>query len=371
MGMLFHPLAGSDPLTLASLLRSNGPIPARQWGRISLAAAASLGRGPFSAAERALVPLLRRRTPPMSPPIFIIGHWRSGTTHLYNLMAGTGRFGFVPPLATGLPWDALLLAQLLRPFLAHLLPEQRFIDRIPVRLDSPQEDEAALANMQSLSFYHGLYFPSRLREHFDAGVFFDRCTPDSIARWQRRFNHFLEKMHILNGGRRMLIKNPVYSARVAMLRDMLPRAKFIHIHRDPVTVFTSMRHFYFRLLEAMAMQDYSYEIVDELILESYPRMMRRLLAETAELPPNDFVELAYHELERQPLAAVERVYQTLDLHGFEEDQPALRTHLESVQGYKKNRHELPPELRTRVEREWAEFIERWRQPGAPSQSTSV
>lgn len=368
--MLFHPLSGSDPATLLAVIRANGPVPARQWGRLALALAGSLGRAPFSLIERGLVPAMRRRAPRMEPPIFIVGHWRSGTTHLYNVLTSSGRFGFVPPLATGLPWDMLLLARALRPLLARMLPPQRYIDPIPVHLHSPQEDEAAMANMQPLSFYHGLYFPRHLRDNFQAGVFFDDCQPAQIERWQSRFMHLIEKLHLLNAGRRLLIKNPVYTARISMLRQMLPGARFIHVHRDPLTVFASMRHFYFRLLDVLALQPPDTGIIDELILESYPRMMRMLLEQSAGLSPAEFVEIAYDDLNHDPLGQIEQLYEALDLEGFEDDRPALEQYLASTRDYQRNEHELPEHLRQRAEREWAEFIERWG-TGQPQRSPAA
>ena len=76
---------------------------------------------------------LLRRSAPMPPPLFIVGHWRSGTTHLYNVLSRSPAFGYVPPIATGLPWDMLGLARLLRPLLERALPPERFVDSLPVR----------------------------------------------------------------------------------------------------------------------------------------------------------------------------------------------------------------------------------------------
>jgi hypothetical protein len=112
--------------------------------------------------------------------------------------------------------------------------------------------------MQRLSFYHGIYFPRRLEERFQQGVFFDGCGVDAIARWRRRHVMFLEKLALLQPGRRLLIKNPVYSARIALLREIWPEAQFIHIYRNPFRVFASTRSFYAKLLGEFALQRFEH-----------------------------------------------------------------------------------------------------------------
>lgn len=357
--MIFHPLSGSDLVTLWKVVRANRPIPAQYWPKVALAFGASLGRLPFSLIERGVMPRMFDKQPPMAPPIFILGHWRSGTTHLYNTMTRADRFGYVPPLATGLPWDMLVLARLLRPFLKQFLPNERYIDSIPVELDSPQEDEAALANMQPLSFYHGLYFPRRLREHFMQGVFLQDTPPQVVEQWQKRFTYFMKKLHVLNQGRQLLIKNPVYTARVDQLRELYPQAKFIHMHRDPMRVFLSMRNFYHKLIGAMALQEYDSAMIDELILETYPIMMDRLVDQTAGLPEGSYAEIAYDDLDNQPLPQIERIYSTLGIDGYAQDEPAFKKYLESIKHYQKNRFELPEELSSKIRDRWSPYLQRY------------
>ncbi|MFP4144642.1 MAG: sulfotransferase family protein [Phycisphaeraceae bacterium] len=358
-GQLMHPLLGADPATLAKVLTTHGPIPPSRWPHAAMVALGCLGRQPFSLAERAWVRARAPKKEDLAPPIFILGHWRSGTTHLYNILGKSPRLGFVPPLVTGLPWDFLLLGRLLRPFLSRALPEERFIDRIPVRIDSPQEDEAALANMQSVSFYHGLYFPRRLDHHVARGVFFDGCTPREIERWENRFVYLIQKLAMLQPGRQIVIKNPVYTARVAQLRRLFPEAKFIHIHRDPYRVFLSMRNFYERLASQLGLQKADLSNVDELILRTYERMMQKLLQDTQDLPADRFVELRYDELDDDPLAAVGRVYGELGIDGWADDRPRFESYLASVASYRKNRYEVAPDVIEKVGSRWQPLMERW------------
>ncbi|MEO1469173.1 MAG: sulfotransferase [Pseudomonadota bacterium] len=349
-----HPLSGADLGTLAAVFRDGGG--ADDWRQSAAIWGAALGRLPFTALERAFV---RLPAPDVDgPPLFVLGHWRSGTTHLYNLLAAGG-WGFVPPVAVGLPHDMFLLARLVRPVLERQLPETRYIDNIPVTPTAPQEDEIALANMSPLSFYHGLYFPREFDRLIDRGVFLDGCSEAEIADWQRRFRRFLAKI-ARQQGRRLAIKNPTYTARPAMLAALFPGAKFVHLHRDPVDVFLSMRNFHARLLEVMALQKVPDDLdIDATILRVYDRMMTRLVEETAGWGAPDFVEIAYADLDQRPMETLERLYTALDLDGFAAARPGFERHLDGVRRYAKNRFVPEAGLARRLEAAWGSWFDRF------------
>lgn len=353
-----HPLFGANAMTLLALVRRHGVRPGDRVGVLLGAFASSLARAPISWCERALV--AARPSPPAPAPLFILGHWRSGTTHLYNILSKSDEIAYVPPLATGMPWDVLTLGRALRPWLERMLPGERFIDKIPVRPDSPQEDEAALANMQPVSFYHGLYFPRRLREEVERGVFFDGLAAREVALWERRFLHFLDKIRILQPRRRVVVKNPVYTARIAQIDRLCPGALFVHITRDPRDVFFSMRGFYTKLLEAYALEPYSLAGVDELIFTVYERMMDRLFADAATLPEDRYIEIRYDDLTESPIECLRAIGDRLGL-GDEIGRgiPAFTQYLESVRKYEKNTHERPAADVAMVEKRWARHIERY------------
>ncbi len=355
---LTHPLCGSDAATLLRVLRRAGPIRAGRLPQVTVAVLAMLGRLPFTLIERAYVRFTTRGTS-LEPPVFIVGHWRSGTTHLYNVLSQDPQFGYVSPFATALPWDFLLLGRILEPLLARALPTGRYIDSMAVSPDSPQEDEIALANMTPLSFYHGLYFPGRFEDAFDSGVFFDGCDVEEVEAWQHILRYFYRKLSIRQGGRRLLIKNPVYTARIGLIARTFPGARFIHIHRSPYKVFGSMRNFYRALLAQFALQPYDHVPIDEIIFRSYSRMMDALIEDSAALPPNRFAEVRFEELQRQPMAVLEDVYQNLRLDGYANAAPSFSGYLDSVRNYKKGSHPIPAELQARIAERWHPLIERW------------
>jgi hypothetical protein len=359
-----HPLNGADAPTLARVFRDAGG-PDRAADALALRAAA-WARAPFSALERALLERGLPRIEDGPGPVFILGHWRSGTTHLYNLMS-LGNWGCVRPVSAGLPHDMLLLGRLLRPLLERQLPETRWIDAIPVTPDAPQEDETAIANMSPLSFYHGLYFPRAFDRLIDRGLFFDGCSEREIAEWRRCFRRFLAKV-AREQDRPLLIKNPVYTARPRMLLDMFPHARFIHIRRNPHDAFRSMRNFHGRLLEAMALQAVPPELdVDATILRVYSRMMTAYDEQTADWEAPRLVELSYETLDARPLEALERVHDALELPGFDALAPRAQAYLDALGVFPRNVLPRDAETERKVEAALGRWRSRWNYPVPASQ----
>jgi len=358
-----HPLLGVDPGTLVRLAAANR-VPLSMWPRLAAFVGAALARAPLSLAERAWTAMQADPLRDMQPPVFILGHWRSGTTHLFNLMSRDPRFAWPDPIATGLPWDFLLLGRALRPLLKRALPESRLIDNVEVNPDSPQEDEIALASMQGLSYYHALYFPEKLAGHFERGAFPDGngAAPEALKRRARRLRHYCRKLLLNMSGNTLLVKNPIYTGQVAWLRSIFPTARFVHIHRNPYVVFDSTCNFYRKLLPAYALQPFDAEAAEPVILDAYPRMLERLYADTADVAENRFIEIAYAELDEQPMACLKRVYAQLGLGDFERQAPRFEAYLESIRGYEKNPHRFTAESLDKVDAAWGKWLRRWDYP---------
>ena len=82
------------------------------------------------------------------------------------------------------------------------------------------------------------------RRHFGRFLTFEDALPAERARWRDNFLCFMRKVTLAcsrrRGARRtaqpLLIKSPVHTARIAMLLELFPDARFVFIHRDPLEV---------------------------------------------------------------------------------------------------------------------------------------
>jgi hypothetical protein len=95
-------------------------------------------------------------------------------------------------------------------------------------------------------------------------------------------------------------------------------------------------------------------------------MMDALAADSAGLAPPDYVELRYEELDHDALSAIEAIYRSLDLPGFDAGRGAFETYIASVKKFEKNRFHYSEDDARKVEARLGRFIEqgRYRRPGA-------
>jgi hypothetical protein len=355
---MIHPLTGSDAVTLARLLRRDGLPSARAWPRVAGALGSALGRAPLSALERGYVSLSARE-PEMPAPVFVVGHWRSGTTHLFNLLSGAPGVTYAAPIPTGLPWDFLLLGRALAPLLERAIPRERGIDPMAVTPDAPQEDEIALAGMGAPSYYHGVYFPRAFRREMARGLFFDGCHAGERDRWRRALRQFTHKLAHAGGGRRVLVKNPAHTAKVPEIRAIWPNAKFVHIVRNPYHVYQSTVRMFDDLLGMLALQPVDRAQMMAAIHETYPRMMRAVAAATHDLPESQMITVRFEDLEHDPVAEVRRIVRTLDFAEPDAAERAARDHLDQVAGYRSRTRTIPADVAAAVEQHWGAERVRW------------
>lgn len=270
--LIDHPLALASFRHWVRLSRAGGGIDPRYRWRAAQVTALS----PFGAALRAAERLSWNRQAPAvaiaHPPVFILGHWRTGTTHLHNLMTRDPQFGFVSTFQVLVPESCLLPFNPLRPLIAWCAPARRHMDRMPLGLDLPQEEEFALCNRCGHSFYVGWYFPRRMDELFRKYVLFEGLSEPERIGWSETYLDVLKKATIRTNGRPLVLKNPVNTARIPTLLQLFPQAKFIHVYRDPYTVFKSTLNFHRATLDMVAFQKIPDSEIERNVLTFYRDM---------------------------------------------------------------------------------------------------
>jgi hypothetical protein len=356
---LFHPLGLNALRHALRLLNENGPVDEALRYKVPLALACAGATAPLRALENLLFGRAIRRTELKAPPIFILGHWRTGTTFLHNGLCQDPHAGYITTYQTLLPEACRVARPFLHPVLRATMPATRPMDNVPITPDSPQEEEYALCNMTEHAFYNALYFPRRLRTLFDRYVLFEGITPDELSAWKRDYHRLLQKTSFLCGGRRLVLKNPANTARIRVLLEMYPQARFIHIHRDPFVVFKSTRRLYLMVQRMVGLQEVSAQEIEDFVLYAYRAMMERYLCDCESIPAENLIEVAYDDMQQRPLQIFHRIYDQFALPGWEAARPHIEAFIASQAGHRKNQFHLSDEDITKVESHWDFALALW------------
>jgi hypothetical protein len=307
--------------------------------------------------ERLTVPLPADSRQPIEPPIFVIGHWRTGTTLLHELLALDLRHRAPTTFECFLPNHFLLSEKLLKGWTGFLLPPTRPSDNVEMGWDRPQEDEFALCNLGVPSPYLSMAFPNRppqFQEYYEL----EKVGQPERLRWKRALLGFLRRLTWKRPGR-LVLKSPPHTFRLPVLNEMFPQAAFLHIVRDPLAVFPSTLRLWKSLYAAHGYQRPTYAGLEEQVFDTFSRMHARLEATRGLIEPGRFYELRYEELVRDPVGQMRAVYQRLSLGNFAPVEPLMQAYAASHAGYQTNRYQLTPDVRREIARRWRPYIERY------------
>jgi hypothetical protein len=290
-------------------------------------------------------------------PIFILGHWRSGTTHLHNLFTVDQRFAYPNLYQVVFPHTFLSTEAIASRILGLMIPGRRLGDGVRQSIAMAAEDEFALCVMTGLSPYMSSSFPGR-EDYYSRYLTFRQVSDNDIAAWKAALKLFLQKL-TWKYRRPVILKSPTHTGRIRLLLELFPDARFIHIHRDPYAVFLSNRKRHDVATQYSRLQRWT-STADEMFLQRYCEMYDQFFAERPLIPADRFHEMAFEDLERDPLGQMREIYAKLDLPGFRDVETPLREHVASLADYRKNEYPaIPADLKSRIRTAWQRSFEEW------------
>ena len=371
----FHPCSFAPLSVWARLVFENRGIARPWWGRAARILALSALAAPLRGAERLTYAGRVNAVVLEPPPLFILGFARSGTTHLQNLITQDARFGYFTTWQGAMSPFALIgrgrLKRLMEKGMAKAgggRAQTRPMDDVTISLDSPHEEDLALANESHMSFVHQLSFPQRTMQLLDKYVMMGTradgepsggLSPRELSRWERTYLNVLRKASLLADGKPLVLRNTVNTGRVEHLLRLFPHAKFIHIVRNPYTLYPSLLHLYRTLLPLYQLDRYDREEMERLSVDIYRQVMTKYLRDRARIPPGQLAEVRYEDLERDPLGALARLYRELDLPDWNEARPRVDAYLQTLSRYRKNSFSMDRAALDRVTEHWGFAVDAW------------
>jgi hypothetical protein len=300
-----------------------------------------------------------RRVKLQEPPLFVLGHWRSGTTLLHELLMLDPRHQCPTTYQCLAPHHFLWTSWFIPKLTSFLMPKQRPMDDMAAGFDRPQEDEFALANLGVPSPYLVWAFPNH-GPVYDEYLDLRTLTTAQRDTWKRKWRTFVHRVALANN-RRIVLKSPTHTARVRTILEVFPDAKFIHIVRDPLVVFPSTVRLWRSLSEVQGFQipRDEHAWMEKTVLDNFVRMYECFEQDRNLIPPSRLVDVRYEDLVADPVGEMRQVYQQLGLGEFAQVEPELNRYAMKARDYKPNKYQLPADVAERVRGRWAPYFQRY------------
>jgi hypothetical protein len=243
---------------------------------------------------------------PLERPLFVIGHARTGTTLLYNLLAqdpacrAPALWELRAPAAEGDPERLIREAERDRWWLLALAPGIPTAHAIDVR--SPEECFYLLEHT-FFSFSFPLYFD--LPEYVDRLLSARREEELAAYREYRRQILLLLARH---PGKRWLSKSPIHLASLDAFLETVPEARVVETHRDPREALASLCSLA-ALVRGWATDELDLHRVGRFARQWYLESDRRSKEARRGADPARFFDVEYQDVTRDPIGTVRGIYE--------------------------------------------------------------
>lgn len=292
-------------------------------------------------------------------PLFILGHWRSGTTFVHNVFACDPHFGYNTTYQTVFPNLMLFGQPFFKKTVSWLIPDKRPTDNMELKVDLPQEEEFALSNMIPYTYYNFWFFPRKMMDYCERYLVFNTLPESERQVFMDTFRQLVKVCLWNTHGTQFLSKNPPHTGRIRTLLEMYPNAKFIYLKRNPYTVFESTRSFFTNTIRPLQLQHITPQELEANILEVYCRLYDKYEEEKHLIPQDNLIELKFEDFEADAFGLTRDIYEKLRLPGFEAAKGNIEQYLGQKKGYKKNQYQYEDRTVQLVEEHWGMALKAW------------
>ncbi len=289
-------------------------------------------------------------------PIFVVGHWRSGTTLMHELLSLDPRLAFPNNFDAFTPNHFLISRTLLYPLVKILMPARRPMDNMSMGIASPQEDDFALCGYGAPTPYRRVAFPNRpSRDHMLLDL--SNADADQLLELKHAMQKFLKTLTVRYQSQ-LVLKSPPHTGRIEELAEWFPGAKFVHISRHPYKLVPSTMRLWQTIdkLQAFQVPNYDDAMLKNYIFECQDLMYSAYFEQKPNIPPDQLTEIRFEDLVADPVAQMNQVYDQLGLGEFDQVQPAIERYFEHKKDHQTNPFELEESLKLEIDTHWHGYM---------------
>ena len=354
----WHSMGFSSYISMLS--RNRFRISFLRWGMSFLLLNISLVNSFLNLLQTLLFAKKIRETELSQPPIFVVGHWRSGTTLLHELLSLDSNFGYPTTWECFAPKHFLVSSSWMPAIVAFSMPAKRPMDSMDANFDAPQEDEFALLAMGAPSPYFRMAFPNDPPPYREFYAMTD-CEEEDVAKFDDALTHFFKALTFKNK-RRLVLKSPTHTGRIAHLAKLFPGAKFIHIARHPHKQLSSTLRMWHIMDEIQHFQKPRYtqqELLDQCFETFHEMYDEGYLQQVESIAESDRCEIRFEDLLADPESEIAKIYEALGLGDSKVIRTRVREYFGNRTDYKRNKHELSAHTKSEINENCKAYMQKY------------
>jgi len=298
--------------------------------------------------------------PLKQPPVFVIGHWRTGTTFLHDLFSEDPNLAYPTTYECFFPHHFLLTENTLPKVMKVLLPKKRPQDDVPVGFDRPQEEEFGMLMLGEGTPYVTHAWP-RFGPADTEYLDFKGVSEAGKKKWADAYMWLYRRLALKHGDKPLVMKTPANAARLKLLTKLFPDARFIYLSRNPLKVFPSTVKLWRALYSTQGLHNPPYldGWLDDYVLDMFARLTEDYEADRHVIPEGRLIELRYEDLIKAPIATLRDIYARLDIGDFSAAEGPMQACLDAQKEHRVSEYEMPPDLKRKIIDRLGPYIDRF------------
>jgi hypothetical protein len=344
-----------------STVRAYG-VDRRYTGRAGLYLLKAVAWEPFRQIERAMMAVRHEPKPLPTPPLFILGYYRSGTTHLQETLMEDPRFGYMNFFHCFFSGAFTFTEPWLKPVFERIVRRIGMLHpahQIPFSFELPaEEDVSMIASGFRLAANWGQTYPRAFKEIYGRMSLMKGIRPEEREALKEHLLDLFWRVSKANDHKPLILKSPPQLGRVSLLTEMFPDAKYVFIRRNPYDVFASNKKLW-RSFGQTWLQDIDDDTVREYILWSYVESHRAYERDRALIPEGNLCEISYEQFRASPLRVLRGVYETLSLGDFGAVEGRFSAYLADTHKSSQPPYDFSEVERREIRARLAPWIEGW------------
>ncbi len=261
-------------------------------------------------------------------PLFILGLPRTGTTLLYGLLAED------PANRAPLSWE---IDQPCPPAETATYENDPRIESTQARFDQVNRlapgfqtihPVGALMPQECIVPTASAFMSIRFQMCFDVERYDDWFLEQDMHPTYEHHRRFLQHMQFRHKGDRWILKSPGHLGPIDALFDVYPDAMVVQTHRDPIRVIPSVANLEYTM-RLVSSDDVDPSRVGRQMMQVWSKLLAQGMRARERHPEREsrILDLAMHEVVRDPIACIERIYAHFDLPLSDEARDRMRRYL--------------------------------------------